>query len=464
MALNPFMNPLFLLRIAQSYISDVDRLRQVDDKQLKKYQDKALQQLVKYAYTIPLYHEKYKKAGIHPDNIKGIDDIQKLPFITKDDLRNNYPDGIIPKGFDKKHNFLLSTSGSTGKPVFIFVDAFSAIKSLIAFVRSLRTYGGNWQKTRIVMVIDCSVGSIEHTIFGQSTLPFLSKFMSLKNIKYIDLSVKPEKIIKEIDEFNPKILGSDPNMLRKLAFLKNNGLGENIKLDCIVSGGSVLDSYTRNYVENCFNTKIMDVYATTEAGPLAFQCTKGKDFHVNSDFVYLEFLDEKDNPVPLNKTGRLVVTKLYGKGTPIIRYRGIEDFVTPTSKKSCKIPGQNLKQIDGRSTDLIILPNKKLLSPLTLTGIPAKIMEEYKTYKIKQFQIIQQTLKEIEVLIVIDEKLRNKGPSVDKILKELKKRFSDKIGNGINIVIKEVDEIQKDDRLDYVKVVISNVNHKSIKK
>jgi len=200
---------------------------------------------------------------------------------------------------------------------------------------------------------------------------------------------------------------------------------------------------------------------TTEAGPLAFQCSKEKYYHVHSDFVYLEFLDDKNKPVPPDTPGHLVVTKLYGKGTPIIRYRGIEDLVTPTTKKTCcTISSQIIKQIEGRSTDLIILPNKKLLSPLTVTGIPAKIMDEFKTYKIKQFQIIQQKIDEIEILIVIDEKLRNKGPSAKRILEELKKRFSEKIGHGINIVVREVDEIQKDERLDHVKVVISKVKHK----
>ncbi len=460
MPINPFINPVFLLRIAKSYLSDVDRIWQINETQLKQYQDKSLRQMVKYAYTVPLYHEKYKKAGIHPNDIRSIDDIGKLPFITKDDLRENYPNRIIPKGFDAKHNFLLSTSGSTGKPVFIYIDIFSAIKSLIVFVRNLKVYGGSWQKTKISMVIDTTPGSIEHTIFSQSTLPFLKKFMTLKNLKYIDLSKPPEEIIKEIDDFQPQLLGSDPNMLRKLAYLKNNGHGENISPDFILSGGAMLDSYTRNYVENSFHAKIMDVYGTTEAGPLAFQCSKEDQYHVHSDFVFLEFLDDHNNPVPSDTPGRLVVTKLYGRGTPIIRYRGIEDIIIPTTKKtSCKISSQTIKQIEGRSADLFVLPKGELLSPLSVTGIPAKIMEEYQTYKIKQFQIIQQKIDEIEILIVIDEKLRNKGPSVKMILEELKKRFSEKIGHGIHIVVHEVAEIQKNDRSDYVKVVISKVKH-----
>jgi len=84
-----------------------------------------------------------------------------------------------------------------------------------------------------------------------------------------------------MDEFQPEFLGSDPNMLRKLAFLKNNGYGKNIKLSCIVSGGAMLDNYTKTYVENSFNAKVLDIYGTTEAGPLAFQCSKEKYYHVH---------------------------------------------------------------------------------------------------------------------------------------------------------------------------------------
>jgi hypothetical protein len=101
------------------------------------------------------------------------------------------------------------------------------------------------------------------------------------------------------------------------------------------------------------------------------------------------------------------------------------------------------------------------MSPLTVTGIPAKVMDYFGTYKIKQFQIIQHKVDEIEVLIVIDDKLRNVGPSVEKILDELKKRFSEKINSSIKVSVNEVDEIKKDERTNVIKVVVSKVNQPS---
>ena len=455
--MNPFLNPIFLLRIARSYLSDVNRIWHLDNEKLKKYQDKALRKMVNYAYNVPLYHKKYKEHGIHPNNVKGIEDIEKLPFITKNDLRENFPNGIIPQGFDKENNFVISTSGSTGKPVFVYLDLLSAIKSLEGFARELKAYGGNWRKSKVLLVIDLSPGSAEHTFFTRSTIPFLRTFSSLKNIKYLHMGEKPEDLIKKINEFQPEFIGSDPNILRQLAYLKNNGYGEDITPNYIFSSGSMLDSYTKRYVENAFNVKVLETYGTTEGGPIAFECLEG-GYHVHSDFVYLEILDKEKYPAPYNTPGNTVITKLYGGGTPILRYTGIDDLATPIEKACrCGITSQMIKNIEGRSTELIILPNGKTLSPLTVTGIPAKTMEDFDSYKIKQFQIIQHKIDELEILIVIDDKRRNTGVPLQKLLQELQKRFSEKIGTDINIKVTETKEIQKDPRYLREKVVISKV-------
>jgi len=451
------MNPIFLLRVLRSYLSDIDRIWRFSNEQLKAYQDKALRKIIKYAYTVPLYRDKYRYHGIRPSDIKGIDDISKLPFITKDDLRSYFPDGIIPNNFNKKHSFLVSTSGSTGKPVFVYYDMFSAIKSLEGFARELKAYGGDWRKSKILLVIDLSPGSAENVFFTKSTIPFLKKFVSLKNIKYLHMGEKPEDLIKKINEFQPEFLGSDPNILRQIAYLKNNGYGKDITPCYIFSSGSMLDSYTKRYVENAFNVKLLETYGTTEGGPIAFECLEG-GYHVHSDFIYLEILNDNKHTIPHNTPGHTIITKLYGGGTPIIRYTGIDDIATQIEKTcSCGIMSQMIKNIEGRATELIILPNGKTLSPLTLTGIPAKTMEDFNSYKIKQFQIIQHKIDELEILIVIDAKQRNIGISTQKLLQELKKRFSVKMGTDINITVKETKEIQKDSGYLQEKIVISKV-------
>ncbi|MCK4364546.1 MAG: phenylacetate--CoA ligase family protein [Thermoplasmatales archaeon] len=451
-------NPIVLSKVAISYLFDVNRIWKSNEKELRKYRDKAFRKIVKFAYnSVPLYHEKYKAAGVHPNEIKGTKDIKKLPFVTKNNLREYFPDGIIPKGFDKKNGFLMSTSGATGKPIFVYCDVLSAIKRLELLIRELKAYGGNWKKSKIALIIDLNPGSVESTVLAESTMPLIKNFISLDNLRYLSFNEKTEILIKKIDEFSPEFLGSDPNILRELALLKNEGCGQNIQPNYIISSGAFLDSYTKNYVEKAFETRVLDVYGSTEAGSLAFECLKG-NYHVHSDFVFLEILDEEKNPVKSGKSGNLVVTTLYGRGTPIIRYTGNEDFLTSVEQKcDCGIKTEIIKKIEGRTTDMIILPNGKMLSPLTLTGIPGKIMEKNKTCKIKQFQIIQHKLDEIELKIIIDEKLRNIGITVHDLKKELKNEFSKKIGDDIKIFVNESDEIRTDKGTNKVKVVISKI-------
>jgi len=452
--MSSFVSPKLIFKIASSYLADINRLWNFDEEQLKRFQTKRFKEMVSYAYQVPLYHEKYKKAGVKPNDINSIDDITKLPFITKDDIRSHFPDKITPRSFDCDSGFLLSTSGSTGKPMFMYVDRFSAIKSLIAFARILKAYGGSWRTSRVAQIIDVEPGSAENAFFVDSAVPILNRFISLDNIRYLHLGLDPAEIMDNLDRFKPEYIGTDPNMLRQLADLKNKGLGSNVNPKFLFSSGSMLDPYTKKYVEDVFDARILDVYGTTEGGPLGFECLEG-DYHLNSDFIYMEILDDEDVAVDFNCAGHSVITKLYGQGTPIIRYKGIDDILIPIKNEtSCGITSQMIKQIEGRASELIYLSDGSTLSPLAVTGIPAKTMEKFCSFEIKQFQIIQHSIDDIEILVVLG--------SIDKtkkqlIIDELSKKFQDKIGPLARVRISEVDLIQKDSRSDKIKVIVSKL-------
>lgn len=457
--MNPFINPVFLCRLLKSYMVDIDRVWKISPKKMRDFQDKALRKTVKYAYSVPLYNKKYKEHGVHPNDIKGISDLKKLPIITKNDLRENYPNGITPKNFDKKNSFLLSTSGSSGKPLFFYYELFAAIKYVEGFMRILKAYGGSWNKSRIALVIDNKPGTVEDASFQSSAMPFIKKFVKLNNIKYLYVGEKIDKLFKEVDDFNPEYLGSDPHTFREFAYRKYKGKGKNINPKYLLSSGAMLDDYTRQYVEKAFNAKLLDNYGSTEGGPMAFECVKGGKYHVNSDYCYMEFLDENNNDVPYETPGKLVITRLYGYGTPVIRYSGLEDIITPTEPDdTCGFTStQMIKNIAGRSMEMIRLPNGKTIAPFHVTTIPASVMDDFNTYKIKQFQIIQHKIDKIEVLVIIDEQLRDKGPSVKSILDELYNRFRKKMGQEVDIIVKEVKEIPKDEGINFVKVIVSKI-------
>ena len=454
---NDVINPIFLVRLLKDYLTDVGRIRKEGEK-IERYRNKCFRRIVRYAYSVPIYRKKYKEAGIHPDDIKSIEDIKKLPFITKNDLRKNFPDGIVPTGFDTKNAYLISTSGSTGQPVSIYVDTYTIIKALLGFIREIQEYGVNWRKTKMSVIVDLTPESAEEAYLAQTVMPNLKKFFSFKNMQVLHVGENPEILIKKIDDFQPEFLGGYPGVMRALAVLKRKGYGKNIHPKVMASSGAVLDDYTRKYIEDAFGAKIFDAYGSTEAGPVAFECRKGS-YHIHSDLVHLEFIDDDGNHVENGKPGHVVVTKLYGRGTPIIRYTGMNDILISLPKKcSCGINTPIIEKIAGRRADAIILPNGKILPPLSITGIPGKVMKKLGTDKIQQFQIIQENYNKIRFLLVIDDDLRNVGPSVERICREIKKEGEKRIGDNVVVEVLEVDEVRREGNLP-PPVIISKVKH-----
>jgi len=451
------MNPVVAYHLLKGYFIEENRVWRYSREKMDAYRNREFRKIVRYAYDVPVYRKKYREAGVHPDDIKRIDDIKKLPFITKDDFRKNFPDGIVHPSFDVKRAHLVSTSGSTGQPVSIYTDIYAVIKALFGFLRELKEYGVNWRKTRMSIIADVAPHAVEETYLCGGVMSSIRKSLSFDNLQILHVGDEPADLIEKIDGFRPEFLGGYPGVLRALAVLKRQGYGKNIEPDVMASSGAVLDEYTKRYIEDAFGAKIYDVYGSTEAGPVAFECREG-NYHIHSDFVHLEFLDDAGNDVAPGEPGHVVVTKLYGRGTPVIRYTGMDDILIPIDRKcGCGINTDIISKVEGRRADAIILKNGRVIPPLSITGIPGEVMKKFGTDKIRQFQIVQESLDEINVFIVIDEKLRDVGASVEKLFDEIRDECKKKIGDGVEINVVEVDSVKKDGDMP-PSVVISKVN------
>jgi len=430
--MNPLLNPALLLRVARSYISDMDKLREPKRKILSQ-REKSFKKIFKIALRTPLYSRKYKEIK----RVNGTEDIHKLPILTKDELRNATNEELLPRS--GKKFYMVSTSGSTGKPITLFTEPFTMFKTLIGFARIIREHGIRWNKTRMAIIADLSAGSAEEVYFSGVAIPSLRTFFPLKNIISFHVGEDPKKIMEELERFKPEFIGGYPGILKILAIMKNRGFGEGIKPRWMATSGAVLDDYTRKYIEDAFEVKIFDVYGATECSPIAFQCREG-NYHVNYDLVHVEYLDDEGNPVSSGKLANIVVTRLFGDGTPIIRYSGLNDLVVPFDGNcACGMDTPIIKRIEGRRVDTIILPDGRLIPPSSFTGIPYKVMLKYGTKKIEQFQIIQHDYNKIEVLIVMDE--GKEEPKDEVLLDELRKAYEGVFGEDVEVKVRKVKEI-----------------------
>ncbi len=434
--MNPFYNPIFLSKILKSYLFDIDRLSNFNEETLKKYQVACLKKIVKYAYTIPLYHDLYKKAGVLPNDIRGIEDITKLPTVSKDDIKAYYPDGIIQPGIRKDHLLEITTSGTTGKSLSLYGDMYDAILWLFWYIRVLKNHGINWRKDRLTIIGDFASHTIGSGYIKKGLLTNLNSNYFFTNMQWLNTNDEPIEVIKAVNKFKPDFIGGYVGMLGHLALLKEKGYAEQINPRCIATIGSILTPPLRKLLEKSFHAKIFEVYGATESGTIAFQCHHGR-YHIMSDLVYPEFLKDGKS-VKSKESGKLVITKLYGKGTPIIRYDAVNDIVAPLYEKcDCGLVGGLIEKIYGRDDLSLYFSGGRVLLPSSQAEIYGKVLYELKSNKIKETRIIQHSFNKLEIKLMFDKKLRDERPTNDEIFSVIKKGYQEKVGPDIDIDIKE---------------------------
>jgi len=457
--MNPLFKPYISIPLFKSILFDPDRLKRLNPEKIKKYRDKAFKKIVKYAYTVPIYHEKYKKNGISPNDIRGIKDIVKLPTISKNDLRKNFPDRIIPAGYNKKNGFIVCTGGTTGKSISIYTDFLTIGKSCVLFARELNLLNLNRRHSRIAHIGNFNPNRIDLVVEEQFN-KYIKPFISNNNRLNINANIPINKLIDKLDKFKPDLILSYPATFQHLAYLKRKGFGKNVKPKVLYTGGSILDEYTRKYVQDVFKCPLLNTYQSVEAlGSIATECTEGT-WHINWDFFNIEAMDDEGNFVSPGERGNIVITRLWGKGTPIIRYTGMEDSVKILQIKKCKCGLTTpvfQDGVEGRKRANIVLPNGKIFPPGAFCFIEP-ILTKYKSFVIKQYQIIQKKIDEIEILIVIDKELRNVNVSIEVIKKEIINVYKNKVGSEVNVTLKEVDKIvNKENQSKPPPVVVSKV-------
>jgi phenylacetate-CoA ligase len=438
--MNPFYNPVFLGKILKRYLIDLDRLDRISEESLRRYQNAQLQRLIRFADTVPLYNEKFRHAGIHPTDITGIDDLEKLPFVTKDDFKRYYPDGIVSSTIKKDSLIEVSTSGTSGKVLPLYVDMLDIVMGLFAYVRTLHEYGLSIWKNKISVIGDFAPHTAESGYVTRGVQPRFNLSGVFKNIQWLNTNDDPQNVVTAINGFQPDFIGGYVGMLGHLALLKEKGFGDNISPQFIASTGSVLDPFLKSFLEKTFHSKVFEVYGATESGLIGFQC-KQRNFHLMSDLVYAEFL-RNGQPVSSGEPGEMIITKFHGQGTPIIRYNAINDIIAPLDGTcSCGKAGALIKKIYGRNDLALYLPGGNVMLPSSFSEIYSKILYELKTNKVKNSKIIQHDLTTLEIQVVIDEKLRTIGPSVEEIFQFIQKGFEEKAGPDVHVTVTEVDSV-----------------------
>ena len=318
--------------------------------QITQWQTAGFLDAVKRVYeNVPYYREKMEEKGVTPDDIKDLSDLSKLPFLTKDDLREAYPYGLMARPLSDCVR-IHSTSGTTGRRVVAFYTENDIRMWDECCARALVAAGGT--KDDVVQVSygfglftgGAGLNGGSHML-GSLTLP-----MSSGNT---------DRQIQFMTDLGATILCCTHSYAAYLAeSINERGVRDRIRLKAGIFGAEAWTEEMRHDIEKALGLKAYDIYGLTEiSGPgVAFECEAQAGMHINEDYFIVEVIDPKTGEVlPYGEKGELVFTSFAKEAFPLIRYRTKDIGILNSEKCSCGRTFVRMTKPLGRSDDMLIV-------------------------------------------------------------------------------------------------------------
>ena len=299
--------------------------------QIKAWQDERLVKQVRHVWdNVPYYRKKMEEKGLTPDDIRSSDDLHKLPFITKADLREAYPYGLVAKPL-KDCVRIQSTSGTTGKRVVAFYTQHDLDLWEDCCARAIMSAGGTNEDV-------CQVSYGYGLFTGGPGLNGGSHKVGCLTIP--TSSGNTERQIMFIQDLNATILCCTPSYAAYIGeTMKEMGLTpDQIPLKAGIFGAEAWSEEMRQDIQNTLGIKAYDIYGLTElSGPgVSFECSAQTRMHINEDHFIAEIIDPDTGEVlPEGTPGELVFTCISKEAFPLLRYRTRDIATLSREKCSC---------------------------------------------------------------------------------------------------------------------------------
>ena len=393
--------------------------------QIRAWQSERLVKTVKHVYENNKYYRNLmEKKGVTPDDIKGVDDLHKLPLLTKDDLREAYPYGLMSKPLSECVR-IQSTSGTTGKRVVAFYTQHDIDIWEECCARAIVAAGGT--KGDVCQVCygyglftgDPGLNGGSHKV-GCLTLP-----MSSGNTN---------RQLQFMTDLEATILCCTPSYAAYLAeSIHEQGLRDKIKLKAGIFGAEAWTEEMRRDIENKLGIKAYDIYGLTEiCGPGAsFECSEQTGMHINEDHFIAEIIDPDTGEVlPEGEKGELVFTCITKEAFPVIRYRTKDICVLSREKCSCGRTHVKMAKPMGRSDDMMIIRGVNVF-PSQIEEVLLKVSSGNLT---PNYQIIVDRVNNTDTLDInvemSEELFADDVKSIEKIEKDIVSKLRSMLGIG----------------------------------
>ena len=318
--------------------------------QIAAWQNERLVQQVQHVWDhVPYYRKKMEEKGVTPADIQGVADLHKLPFLTKDDLRQAYPYGLLGMPLDDCVR-IHSTSGTTGKRVVAFYTQHDVDLWEDCCARAIVAVGGGNEDV-------CQVAYGYGLFTGGAGLHGGSHKAGCLTLPMSSGST--DRQLQFMTDLGSTILCCTPSYAAYLAeSIHERGLRDQIKLKAGIFGAEAWSQKMREDIQNSLGIKAYDIYGLTEiSGPgVAYECEAQTGMHINEDHFIAEIIDPNTGEVlPMGSKGELVFTCITKEAFPLLRYRTRDICVLNAEPCPCGRTHIKMSKPMGRSDDMLIV-------------------------------------------------------------------------------------------------------------
>ncbi len=375
--------------------------------------DRVLGFLVRSCYrNIPVYRRLLDERRVQPNEIRSVADLPRLPIVEREKLFRDAPiRDRIHAHASIPHCVRAATSGSTGFPLDIYMSRGEAIYRRALLLSAWRRYGPLPLPLRVV-----DVGS-----WVQGTSGVDIKRRTAASIVRISIALPVERQIDLLAQHRPHVVSGYPTALEILAEgLRDFSAALSPRL--VAARGELLHETTRRTIEGAFGSRVADFYNCEEIGNVAWECPRDPTIlHVHTDACLVEIVDREGNPLPSGAEGQVLVTNLYNRTMPFVRYalhdRGI---LYPPSKGRCACGSRSPRMavLSGRDDDYVHLPSGRRVSPRLVATAVTRAFDPLAQERgverfFWKFQVVQDAIDHLTIRIVPDV---DHGLAFDEIL------------------------------------------------
>jgi phenylacetate-CoA ligase len=365
---------------------ELHRRQRLPESRLRDLQNARLRALVRHAYaSVPYYRRLLDSRRLRPEDIATVDDLAKLPVLTRAELARGDLADFLASGVDPRRCATSRTSGSSGRLLTLYHTGAEKAVSDVSYLRAHLANGLRPWHRQVTFGPDFRLRGPKH---------WLDRLRGPRKLRLSNARDVRENVDR-VRAFRPHVLVGSNQYLALLARVVGEQRIRDIRPRIVIGSATLLDPRSRALIDDTFGVRMVDEYASAEAGCIAWECPAHSGYHVSADTVVVEFLRD-GRPARPDEPGRVVVTPLFRRTMPLVRYDQGDIGVPTTARCPCGRTLPLMRVVEGRSDACITLPSGAILYP---AGVLASLTHGERA--VAECRVIQEARESIVVQVVL---------------------------------------------------------------